>query len=345
MGTKPSKSLSPRERAGIPPADPRLRKARDKRLQSNHQACKKSLLLPSSTQLDPATLAHKLGAAGVQSIKYDDIVFGNSALLGQGATARVRKGTWKQTPVAVKEFAGIISEVDFYNEVLVTSSLRHPNVVPFVGFCVEPMLCIVTQYYRKGALYDILHPSDSFSSSMTATGTTASTSSSASSHDTTTTASISANSSLSPSSSSSSLLTGGRDDESTPPVQEECPLSQTLTLKFAIDIARAMYYLHDRGIIHRDLKSANVLVNSVDCSQEVTCLVADFGISRESAPNMTMGTGTPAYIAPESFYGAGGKDKDSIYTNQVDVFSFGVMLRSEERRVGKECRSRWSPYH
>src|SRR3712207_7678193 len=24
---------------------------------------------------------------------------------------------------------------------------------------------------------------------------------------------------------------------------------------------------------------------------------------------------------------------------------FGVPFRSEERRVGKECRSRWSPYH
>ena len=23
----------------------------------------------------------------------------------------------------------------------------------------------------------------------------------------------------------------------------------------------------------------------------------------------------------------------------------GLMTRSEERRVGKECRSRWSPYH
>ena len=25
--------------------------------------------------------------------------------------------------------------------------------------------------------------------------------------------------------------------------------------------------------------------------------------------------------------------------------SNGTLLRSEERRVGKECRSRWSPYH
>ena len=27
---------------------------------------------------------------------------------------------------------------------------------------------------------------------------------------------------------------------------------------------------------------------------------------------------------------------------QSDIFE---LLRSEERRVGKECRSRWSPYH
>ena len=28
-----------------------------------------------------------------------------------------------------------------------------------------------------------------------------------------------------------------------------------------------------------------------------------------------------------------------------DVFSDSAEDRSEERRVGKECRSRWSPYH
>ena len=31
----------------------------------------------------------------------------------------------------------------------------------------------------------------------------------------------------------------------------------------------------------------------------------------------------------------------------VSLLGFGtpLLLRSEERRVGKECRSRWSPYH
>ena len=28
-----------------------------------------------------------------------------------------------------------------------------------------------------------------------------------------------------------------------------------------------------------------------------------------------------------------------------DVYPLSPMQRSEERRVGKECRSRWSPYH
>ena len=35
----------------------------------------------------------------------------------------------------------------------------------------------------------------------------------------------------------------------------------------------------------------------------------------------------------------------SLRTSQVEVDIFGYGLRSEERRVGKECRSRWSPYH
>jgi len=31
--------------------------------------------------------------------------------------------------------------------------------------------------------------------------------------------------------------------------------------------------------------------------------------------------------------------------NERRVLPFGLSVRSEERRVGKECRSRWSPYH
>src|SRR5258707_4288687 len=48
--------------------------------------------------------------------------------------------------------------------------------------------------------------------------------------------------------------------------------------------------------------------------------------------------GTPAYLAPEQIMG-------EPHSTRSDLFSLGIVLRSEERRVGKECRSRWSPYH
>ena len=36
---------------------------------------------------------------------------------------------------------------------------------------------------------------------------------------------------------------------------------------------------------------------------------------------------------------------DAVAGDNVGILLRGVLLRSEERRVGKECRSRWSPYH
>ena len=39
------------------------------------------------------------------------------------------------------------------------------------------------------------------------------------------------------------------------------------------------------------------------------------------------------------------KDQIKGFDVEVDLSETGVVLRSEERRVGKECRSRWSPYH
>ena len=34
-----------------------------------------------------------------------------------------------------------------------------------------------------------------------------------------------------------------------------------------------------------------------------------------------------------------------IILTLIGIIILGVFMRSEERRVGKECRSRWSPYH
>ena len=61
---------------------------------------------------------------------------------------------------------------------------------------------------------------------------------------------------------------------------------------------------------------------------------------------MTPTTNSAADAATENFadllaesFGEGTNVEGSV------VLGFVIGIRSEERRVGKECRSRWSPYH
>ena len=42
---------------------------------------------------------------------------------------------------------------------------------------------------------------------------------------------------------------------------------------------------------------------------------------------------------------APGVDASTKLLGLADGFTLAFQTRSEERRVGKECRSRWSPYH
>ncbi|MBV9722872.1 MAG: sensor domain-containing protein [Mycobacterium sp.] len=73
-------------------------------------------------------------------------------------------------------------------------------------------------------------------------------------------------------------------------------------------VAAALDYAHKRGLLHRDVKPANIMIANCDDSDERRILLTDFGIARNlneisdlTATNMTMGT--VAYCAPEQLSG------------------------------------------
>jgi len=86
----------------------------------------------------------------------------------------------------------------------------------------------------------------------------------------------------------------------------------------AMQVARALDYMHYRGIVHRDVKPANVMV-----SRQGGVKVMDFGIARdrnfEDLTEAGTGIGTPAYMSPEQILG------DNLDARS-DIFSLGIVL-------------------
>jgi LIM domain kinase 1 len=97
------------------------------------------------------------------------------------------------------------------------------------------------------------------------------------------------------------------------------PFPWRLRLSFAIDIARALAYLHARKCIHRDLKGENLLVTS-----NGRLKITDFGFARIAARNEDESKrltfcGTDSYMSPEILLG-------NEFDLPTDIFSMGIIL-------------------
>ncbi|GMP47184.1 hypothetical protein ACSBR2_001495 [Camellia fascicularis] len=162
----------------------------------------------------------------------------------QGAFGKLYKGTYNGEDVAIKllerpendlERAQLM-EQQFQQEVMMLATLKHPNIVRFIGGCRKPMVwCIVTEYAKGGSVRQFL---------------------------------------------------AKRQNRSVP---------LKLAVKQALDVARGMEYVHGLGLIHRDLKSDNLLI-----SADKSIKIADFGVARieVQTEGMTPETGTYRWMAP-----------------------------------------------
>src|SRR5436305_802582 len=122
------------------------------------------------------------------------------------------------------------------------------------------------------------------------------------------------------------------EDESTPSIVFEYVEGETLkerirrfgrlpipeAIAYAIEIARALGAAHERGIVHRDIKPQNVLIDA-----EGSAKVTDFGIARTLADEGLTADGrvlgTTDYVSPEQALG-------HVVTGQSDIYSLGIAL-------------------
>jgi serine/threonine-protein kinase len=99
------------------------------------------------------------------------------------------------------------------------------------------------------------------------------------------------------------------------------PLPVAQAVRYATDLLKALAHSHSRGVLHRDVKAANVVLAERSGIQRAVLI--DFGLARShtdtgvTAANVCVGS--PSYVAPERLVGRS-------YDGRADLYAVGVLL-------------------
>ncbi|KAA6375539.1 MAG: putative protein kinase [Streblomastix strix] len=102
--------------------------------------------------------------------------------------------------------------------------------------------------------------------------------------------------------------------------QRQIPLPSYVLRALMIQILAGIKTFHDSGLVHRDIKPDNILLNSPPGSGRVYSKISDFGFAKyeDLINEQTYTAGTLPFMAPEMF------KKPLIVTQKVDIYALGI---------------------
>ncbi|KAF7306038.1 Protein kinase domain-containing protein [Mycena chlorophos] len=219
------------------------------------------------------------------------------AKIGVGFFSSVYRGRWRNRTVAIKVLAPCTPQELFVKEVAIWKEFKHPHVLELYGASGasgDGPYFFVCPYEQYGSLSEFLRRISGGGSNIRERH-----------------ASFPGRTAVGSGSSVARARHSASEDLST----LHC---DTDLLRFMHEIAKGMDYLHGKGVLHGDLKAANILVDD-----HIHCLVSDFGQSElKSEVFRISGTtpphGTLRWQAPELMLGHG------QLTTAVDVYSYAI---------------------
>ena len=96
-------------------------------------------------------------------------------------------------------------------------------------------------------------------------------------------------------------------------------ISNTLKVRIAVEVAFGMQFIHSLGMIHRDLKLENIMMDGAFNAKIIDFGLAYFSDLSSSRKSLTKGIATFAYMSPEML-------NEEENNNKTDVYSYGIIL-------------------